>query len=309
MGQEAADSSSPEGEETPSWIEIYRCPRGEGRCREFALVLVALGLDCYLEARGEECCLLVAPEAQARARAELAEYEAENQGWPPPTAEPSRISARTQDVIGYWSALLAGYALEKHQAFGWDWLEAGSAQAQRLQQGEWWRALTALTLHVDGTHLLNNLIFGTLFGLLLGNELGTGLTWLAVLLTGAAGNEINAYLQDPGHRSIGASTGIFGAIGMLVALQWRDPGQRRQSGPRRWAPPAIGAVFLGYLGTAGEQTDVLAHVAGMAAGATFGLLLGALPRRLPRTGRLQGVLGLAALLLLSLAWFLALSHP
>jgi hypothetical protein len=32
-----------------------------------------------------------------------------------------------------------------------------------IHSGEWWRTITALFLHANGAHLLNNLVFGTLF--------------------------------------------------------------------------------------------------------------------------------------------------
>jgi membrane associated rhomboid family serine protease len=167
--------------------------------------------------------------------------------------------------------------------------------------------VTALTLHADGPHLLNNLIFGALFGILLSQELGRGLTWFSILLAGAAGNALNAWLHDPDHASVGASTGIFGAIGMLVMLQWRHR-ERSQHLLRRWTPPIVGAILLGYLGTAGARTDVLAHVVGMLSGVVVGLFYSALPRRRP-AGGMQALLGGAALLILLAAWAFALHRP
>jgi membrane associated rhomboid family serine protease len=109
-----------------------------------------------------------------------------------------------------------------------------------------------------------------------------------VLLTGALGNLANAALQLPGHRSIGASTAVFGAIGLLSAFQFwskfRRPGHRLKA----WLPLAAGLALLGLLGASGERTDLMAHLFGLLAG----LLLGSpyilfihrpLPERYQRT--------------------------
>ena len=267
-------------------------------------MLAALDIDHWIDRQDESYCILVTLVAADRARAELAEYAAERRNWPPPEPSVPRIAIDIRDVVGYWVVLLVCYSLQQHRALGLDWLRAGRAHAGLIWQGEWWRAFTALTLHADGPHLFNNLIFGSLFGLLLGHELGRGVTWLCVLLAGAAGNALNAFLQPADHLSIGASTGVFGAVGLLVILQWRHYVDKEHL-LRRWAPLIIGAVLLGYLGTSGERTDVVAHATGIASGAVFGAAFNAFPRR-PRTaGWLQGALEWAALLVLALAWIYA----
>ena len=49
-------------------------------------------------------------------------------------------------------------------------------------------------------------------------ELGSGLAWSLLLGSGVLGNLANACLQLPDHRSVGASTVVFGAVGILAAL-------------------------------------------------------------------------------------------
>jgi len=292
------------GDETVFWVEVYRC-RPHSQCQEFSLVLEALGIEYRVDREDDSYRLLAAPEDASRARAELAEYETESKEWPPPKMDAPQISGRVRDFMGYWIVLLMVYSFEKHQALALNWLDAGKAHAMLIRQGEWWRTVTALTLHADGPHLFNNLLFGSLFGILLANELGTGLTWFSILLAGAAGNGVNAFLHAPNHISIGASTGIFSAIGLLVASQWKHFSHWKQHRLRRWAPPVIGAVLLGYLGTAGERTDVLAHVVGTGSGAMFGLLGNAFPDRLPLTRGWQVLLGCATLVILVLSWVFA----
>jgi membrane associated rhomboid family serine protease len=287
------------------WVEICRGP-ANGLCQELGLVLAAAGIEYGYDLDGETWTLLVPPEAENRAQQEVAAYRAENLHWPPLPAPVSHLSLRPGAVLGYWAVLLAVHGLQTHRLFELDWTRLGASDALRLGQGEWWRAVTALTLHADGEHLLHNLIFGSLFGLLLAGELGAGLAWLCVVATGALGNAANAWLQGPEHLSLGASTGVFAGIGLLMAQQWRGYGQAGSRSLRRWAPPVMAAVFLGYLGTAGERTDVLAHLTGLVAGGLAGLGLGGLLARLPRHGRMQFLFGSAALALLAWCWYLAL---
>src|SRR5207244_556663 len=49
-----------------------------------------------------------------------------------------------------------------------DAFDQGVLDAARVQGGEWWRAWTALTLHLDGPHLAANLGAGVWFGYLAG---------------------------------------------------------------------------------------------------------------------------------------------
>ena len=288
-----------------SWIEVYRC-RPYSLCQEYALVLTALRIDHALERRDGAYGLVVAPEDADRARAELVEYAAEIAAASrSPEAGSTARAGGLQDALGYWIVLAVFHALQPHRSLSLDWLEAGKAHAQLIREGEWWRTVTALTLHADGGHLLNNLVFGALFGVLLGGELGMGLAWCSILVAGAAGNGINAWLHPPDHTSIGASTGVFSALGLLVALQWKRDDPLRQHRLRRWAPAVIGAILLGYLGTSGSRTDVPAHVAGILTGAMLGAAFNLVPLRVPPKGGVQVGAGCVALLILATAWVVA----
>jgi len=65
-------------------------------------------------------------------------------------------------------------------------------------------------------------------------------------------------------------------------------------------------ILLGWTGSAGEQTDLVAHVAGFAVGALFGATA-ALPRVQRIKARVpQWLCGAAALASLAIAWACAL---
>ena len=289
--------------EEDGWVEVYR-GREHDWWLELALVLAALDIDHWL-VKDESYRLLVPAREVEHAHRELAEYDVEAEEWPP--VEPKVPAVGGSGLLpGYWCALLTFYAFDSYRVFGFDWLEAGKAHARLIVEGEWWRTVTALTLHADGSHLLNNLIFGSLFGVLLAQEVGVGWAWLGLVLSGAVGNGLNAWFHPPEHATIGASTGVFGAVGMLMGLQSKRAIAVRRSRLRRWVPPVIGAVFLGLLGTSGERTDVMAHLTGVAAGMAMGWAAVGLVYRWRLALRGQEMPTVAVLLSLVAAWWLAL---
>jgi membrane associated rhomboid family serine protease len=121
-----------------------------------------------------------------------------------------------------------------------------------------------------------------------------------VVAAGAGGNILNALIRPPLHTSIGASTAVFAAIGLLAALQQRRG--RRSDGLHNWAPLAGGVMLLTFLGLSGEQTDVLAHVFGFLAGLGLGSLLAWMDRPWPKDRALQRVCAWTAVATVALAW-------
>ncbi|MBK8180034.1 MAG: rhomboid family intramembrane serine protease [Planctomycetes bacterium] len=107
--------------------------------------------------------------------------------------------------------------LSRTQAMGLDWIQRGRGVASRELDGEVWRAITGLSLHLDLPHFLSNLAFGALFTLLVCELIGAGLGLSLIFASGALGNLLNSLLQPGEHASIGASTAVFAAPGPLGA--------------------------------------------------------------------------------------------
>jgi membrane associated rhomboid family serine protease len=284
---------------------VYRSRR-RAACAEAALVLEAVGLRPVLHDLGGSWVVIVAPHEAQRARTEIAAWLAEN---PPRPAEPPPrlpLADGRPGAVAY-VLLMVGVALAvANFALDRDWLAAGRVDGAAMRAGEWWRAVTALTLHADLQHLAGNLFFGSLFGGFAGRYLGSGVAWLLVLLAGASGNVVNVVLQGFDHRAIGASTAVFAALGLLGALAWAG---RRASALGRWYRwgPVIGAVaLLAFTGTGGERTDIGAHLWGFAAGLGAGLLAAGLPVELLRRRDVQACAGLLALGVVAGAWGLSL---
>jgi len=215
---------------------------------------------------------------------------------------PTAPAARSATAIAL-GLLAACYALSGWDAFDLGWGSLGAARAGAILGGEPWRAVTALFLHTGPVHLVSNLIFGALFGFLVAHAYGGGLGWLAILLAGALGNATNAWIQDAGHVSVGASTAVFGAVGCLAGAEWRRRNLMRQRRLRRAAPVVIAVLILALHGVPQDDTvDVLAHVTGLAWGLPLGALLPALAARAgPRAGP-QLLYGAVALALVAAAW-------
>ena len=190
--------------------------------------------------------------------------------------------------------------------FGLDWLSAGAADAGAIKSGEWWRAFTALGLHGDLGHLLSNVAFGAFFGIVLTQILGAGLGWLAILMSGGLGNIVSAMFHSGSHAAIGASTAVFGALGLVAGLTWQRQRFFR-SGLRRYAPLAAGLMLLAFLGIGGERTDIGGHIAGFAAGIALAVPLYLARDRIPDDLRSQFRYGGIAILVFALAWIIALN--
>lgn len=287
-----------------SWVVIRRC-RLRREAERYALVLAAMGISSRIHFDGQGVVLLVAAIDAECAERQIDAYVRENSYQPPARLEVQPARQAWLGVGAYASLLLFLNGAATRNAFGFDWLAAGAAQAGLISQGQLWRAATALGLHADGAHLLGNLAFGGLFAFLLAQLIGAGLAWLAILLAGISGNLLAAWLHPVSHTSIGASTAVFGALGLLVALSWLQEAPRRFRGLRRWLPFAAGAMLFAYLGIGDERTDVAAHVTGFSSGIAAGLLLAWLKPSL--RGERQITYGLAALTLFLLAWTAALS--
>ena len=189
------------------------------QAEQYALVLTAMGIQSLITPEGKFTALYVALEDAARANEELAAYDSENRQRPPEKVWSRPPLPRVEVAMVYWTVLLFFFAAGRHEAFSFDWISAGAAQTGLMLGGEWWRAVTALCLHQSGAHLLGNLVFGTVFLMLLSQVTGAGVAALAMITAGAAGNVLSALVRSPEHTSIGASTAIFAGIGLLAALR------------------------------------------------------------------------------------------
>lgn len=252
-------------------------PLSKRQLRNWTLVLQARQIPCRSERLEHGWQLLVPVARYQEACSELQSFEMENRNWPPPLPEEHPQQENTASTI--WVLVALGLfhilTLEQTTLFGHyqiDWHALGNAHAEKILTGEWWRLVTALTLHSGGIHLAGNIIVGGIFINRLCRDLGSGLGWSLVLASGILGNLANALVQSPDHRSIGASTAVFGAVGLLAAINTL---RYRHNLRRRWPMPvAAGLGLLALLGVGGENTDIGAHLFGFMFGVGLGVVSG-----------------------------------
>ena len=287
-------------------VEVGRYAR-LAEARERGLVVAALALPHWIEREGDDWVLQVEESKSEAVRRELAVFETEQEEPAAPREFlPGGELPKFSLFVAGW--LLSGFYFAQ-QVAPEAWEDRGVADAKAILAGEWWRTITALTLHGDGSHLAANLATGLLFAAFLIPRLGSGFTWLAILLSGVLGNALNAWgYRGESHLSIGASTACFGALGILVGLElfarWREPRTRG-----RWqliVPIGAGLALLAFLGVGEEQqrVDYMAHCWGFLAGTAEGIVAEASRLREHATPRSQRLASVLTLTVIAAAWWL-----
>jgi rhomboid protease GluP len=277
-------------EESEVVIRVAADPR---RAESWSFVLEALGIPHRVMPTETGAALLVHPTAAAKATAALEAHDREAAEVPVP--EPPAPDSGPSSVGMVLAMALVAFFFVTGSRGETRWFGAGSAVAELIVKGAWWRAVTALTLHANLGHVAGNAAALIIFVSALGRWLGPGMASLLVLFTGTAGNLINAYVHGTHHDSIGASTAAFGAIGLMGGLQFvRRARWKARADWRRRALAAIAATLgiFAMLGGAVDlkdpspliprDIDVTAHAAGLVVGLVTGLVVGRLlQRRLP----------------------------
>ena len=278
--------------------------------KNWTLVLQARQIPCRSEQVERSYQLLVPVDHYQRACQELIQYEKENQNWPPPPPIERKLHENTASTIWILILLAIFHNVTQHQInlFGHNpvhWFELGNAHAGKILNGEWWRLITALTLHSGFLHLFSNITLGGIFMVRLCRLLGSGRAWFLVLCAGSLGNFLNALVQSQNHRSIGASTAVFGAVGLLATINMLHfRGNHRRSWP---LPIAAGLGLLALLGASGENTDIGAHLFGFLSGIGLGLASEYLTQRGEQPwGAINKGTALLSVFLVLGAWGLAL---
>lgn len=250
----------------------------------------------------------VASADRAHALAEIHAYDEENRHWPlrPPSEDTFQPYFRAQGIL-----IVVSLALFYSVTGSWSphsvWFSKGAVDSSRiLHNGEYFRLLTALTLHADLVHLLGNCFLGGFLLHFYFRLLGNGIGLFALVLSATLANYINVIIHGPGHLSVGFSTAVFSVIGLFSALNYRHYGFTRPA--RLVLPLMAGFALLAMLGSSGERTDLGAHFFGLATGLVTGTILGIdILFNLRHNGWLQLLLTLTMLTLPVLAWSLAVN--
>lgn len=298
--------------------EGFECPEGlvavaiNGdfvRLGELGLVILAMGDAYWTFTHGDAYVLCV---NELRTQAILAELEAyallDSRKVEPAAFRYSDFQFGWISFALYSLLLIVFFLLQKP----FDLIALGRADSLAIiDLNQWWRALTALTLHADVVHLMSNLVAGMGFAFFVARFFGATAGWLLILMSGVAGNLLNAWVYFPEvHFSIGASTAVFGALGLLtgvgVCAALIEP-QQRWTLPRWLVPIFGGLTLLGLIGVGDGLVDVAAHISGFASGFVLGLVGAFYQTVFQRLQRVHWLLVFVLFGTVGLAWFLALS--
>lgn len=293
--------------EPENLVEIffsYRLPE----CEQHILTLSAVGIHTWTKVRDGGFAVMVTRDSLALAQKNLREVAEETlaaQAPPPAPVTVPHPNAWMGSVIYAMVITVVAYAAGI-DSFGADWLELGAVNGSIVATGEWWRVFTALTLHSDVAHLTGNLVFGVVFGYFGSIALGGGITWAAIILAAALGNTLDAMVMPHANSSIGASTAVFAALGLLSTHAWRQGAAIGLQRVRRWAPLIAGVMLLALTGMGGENTDIVAHVTGFISGGLFGVVLGRLKQQRFKSRGVQLIAAAFAIAAITFAWSWAL---
>ena len=147
-----------------------------------------------------------------------------------------------------------------------DW---SASQAAIVDHGEWWRLVSALFVHGDLSHLLNNSWTFHLIGWVLRAYFRWTAFPLLALVLGVVSNGVTVAFYEPQMRVIGASGMIYGMVALWLTLYvYFD----RQSPFTHRVIRTVGfAVMILFPQTYDAKTSYLAHGAGFIAGIGIGL--------------------------------------
>ncbi len=143
-----------------------------------------------------------------------------------------------------------------------------------FEQKQYYRLISCMFLHGDIVHLINNMLLLFGLGTMIEKEIGHGMFALSYFVTGVAGGIASliykAFSNEWYVGSIGASGGVFGIIGVLLALAFFS-GLKL---PNVTPPKMVFVVaYSVYSGMGDPNIDNAAHVGGVLAGILIGLLL------------------------------------
>jgi membrane associated rhomboid family serine protease len=163
-----------------------------------------------------------------------------------------------------------------------------------VEQGDWWRLLTAAFLHYGPVHLILNMVGLYWFGALLEERIGSARYLMLYLVSGLAGSA-GALLWSNGFLTptVGASGAIFGILGAgLVLERQRD---------YVFGGSALGVIIINFVLTFSiSSISKGGHIGGLVGGIVCALGLTRFGRGHAAYGR-PGVLGVATIVLVGVA--------
>ncbi|MBN1961729.1 MAG: rhomboid family intramembrane serine protease [Deltaproteobacteria bacterium] len=196
--------------------------------------------------------------------------------------------------------LIAGSIITLDVTRASSFFQRGALLAGSLSDGQWWRLITAATLHADYQHAISNASFMLVLAWAASERLGPGVTlfyWLITAITGF----IVGYLFSDINATVGASGGLFGLLGATggnglrgrfeISFAWRE--RMRIGGA---------AVLLLAFTAFNPESNIKAHVSGFISGLVVGFIA---PVNKRANWLIQLIAGVASMAVVIFAWVCA----
>ena len=279
--------------------------RSKQQALDWSLVLLSQGIESILERvpEADGWRLVVGGNDSQRALQALRQYRTENRApvWRQRVAWTGLIFDWRN--LAWFLLLIVIFVLGETR---FSFLRgAGVMDSRAVWSGQWWRLFTAITLHRDLPHLVSNITVGiVLLGLALGS-FGSGIGLLACYLAGVAGNVAGLFLHAGGHRSLGASGMIFGALGLLSGQMIGMVHSGLTARQLTLRGLLSGLLFLVLFGL-NPDTDIVAHIGGFLTGVFLGGLLALWAKHLTESALANRLGEVLCGGLVGLTWWLAL---
>ena len=141
-----------------------------------------------------------------------------------------------------------------------------------LEDGEYYRLLTAMFMHFGIRHIMNNMLVLFVLGDNLERALGHVKYLIFYLLCGIGSNWVSmmAHPTDTMTVSAGASGAIFGVVGALLYVVTANKGRLEDLSTRQLVIMIFFSLYLGYTSTGVDNT---AHLSGLVIGIVLAIIL------------------------------------
>ncbi len=141
-----------------------------------------------------------------------------------------------------------------------------------LENGEYYRLLTAMFMHFGIRHIMNNMLVLFVLGDNLERALGHVKYLIFYLLCGIGSNWVSmmAHPTDTMTVSAGASGAIFGVVGALLYVVTANKGRLEDLSTRQLVIMIFFSLYLGYTSTGVDNT---AHLSGLVIGIVLAIIL------------------------------------
>lgn len=141
-----------------------------------------------------------------------------------------------------------------------------------LEDGEYYRLLTAMFMHFGIRHIMNNMLVLFVLGDNLERALGHVKYLIFYLLCGIGSNWVSmmAHSTDTMTVSAGASGAIFGVVGGLLYVVTANKGRLEDLSTRQLVIMIFFSLYLGYTSTSVDNT---AHLSGLVIGIVLAIIL------------------------------------